>query len=381
MSTQGNKMEDTATAEKIKLVDLDSQYQAIGEEIWSAMKDVVKNSAFILGRHVKAFEDDFAGFCNARFAVGVASGTDALMLTMKALGIGPGDEVITVPNTAFPTAEAITLSGASVVFADINPETFNIDPAVVEKKITRKTRAIIPVHLYGQPAQMDELKELCQNRKLMLIEDAAQAHGAEYKGQRVGAIGDAACFSFYPSKNLGGYGDGGAVVTNDERITEKVRMLRNHGRHEKYLHEIEGYNSRLDALQAAILSVKLKYLDGWSEKRRQHARYYDKLLSSVKEVTTPKVLDGVKSVYHVYVIRVKDRDLLRKRLKEENIDTGVHYPVPLHLQPALAYLGLGKGSFPMAEEAALTVLSLPLYPEMTNEQIETVVDAVKQHVT
>ncbi len=374
-------MEDTATAEKIKLVDLDPQYQAIGEEIWSAMKDVVENSAFVLGRHVKAFEDDFAGFCNARFAVGVASGTDALVLAMKALGIGPGDEVITVPNTAFPTAEAITLSGASVVFADINPETFNIDPAVAEKKITRKTRAIIPVHLYGQPAQMDELKELCRDRKLRLIEDAAQAHGAEYKGQRVGAIGDAACFSFYPSKNLGGYGDGGAVVTNDERITEKVRMLRNHGRHEKYLHEIEGYNSRLDALQAAILSVKLKYLDGWSEKRRQHARYYDKLLSSVEEVTTPKILDGVKSVYHVYAIRVKDRDLLRKKLKEENIDTGVHYPVPLHLQPALAYLGLGKGSFPMAEEAASTVLSLPLYPEMTNEQIETVVDAVKQHVT
>lgn len=374
-------MEDTATAEKIKLVDLDPQYQAIGEEIWSAMKDVVENSAFVLGRHVKAFEDDFAGFCNARFAVGVASGTDALVLAMKALGIGPGDEVITVPNTAFPTAEAITLSGASVVFADINPETFNIDPAVAEKKITRKTRAIIPVHLYGQPAQMDELKELCRDRNLRLIEDAAQAHGAEYKGQRVGAIGDAACFSFYPSKNLGGYGDGGAVVTNDERITEKVRMLRNHGRHEKYLHEIEGYNSRLDALQAAILSVKLKYLNGWSEKRRQHARYYDKLLSSVEKVTTPKVLDGVKSVYHVYAIRVKDRDLLRKKLKEENIDTGVHYPVPLHLQPALAYLGLGKGSFPMAEEAASTVLSLPLYPEMTNEQIETVVDAVKQHVT
>ena len=374
-------MEDTATAEKIKLVDLDPQYQAIGEEIWSAMKDVVENSAFVLGRHVKAFEDDFAGFCNARFAVGVASGTDALVLAMKALGIGPGDEVITVPNTAFPTAEAITLSGASMVFADINPETFNIDPAVAEKKITRKTRAIIPVHLYGQPAQMDELKELCRDRNLRLIEDAAQAHGAEYKGQRVGAIGDAACFSFYPSKNLGGYGDGGAVVTNDERITEKVRMLRNHGRHEKYLHEIEGYNSRLDALQAAILSVKLKYLNGWSEKRRQHARYYDKLLSSVEKVTTPKVLDGVKSVYHVYAIRVKDRDLLRKKLKEENIDTGVHYPVPLHLQPALAYLGLGKGSFPMAEEAASTVLSLPLYPEMTNEQIETVVDAVKQHVT
>lgn len=373
-------MEKTATAEKIRLVDLDAQYQTIREEVWSAMKNVIENSAFVLGKHVKGFEGSFARFCNTRFAIGVASGTDALVLALKALGIGPGDEVITVPNTAFPTAEAVTLSGANAVFADIKPETFNIDPAEVKKKITKKTRAIMPVHLYGQPAQMDELKELCQAHNLMLIEDAAQAHGAEYKGQRVGTIGNVACFSFYPSKNLGAYGDGGAVVTNDERIADKVRMLRNHGRHEKYCHEIEGYNSRLDALQAAILSVKLKYLDEWNEKRRQHAQHYDKLLSSVKNVTTPKVLDEVKSVYYVYAVRVKDRDLLRKKLKEENIDTGIHYPIPLHLQPALAYLGLGKGSFPKAEEAASEVLSLPLYPEMTNEQIETVVDALKQHV-
>ncbi|MEE9584420.1 MAG: DegT/DnrJ/EryC1/StrS family aminotransferase, partial [Candidatus Brocadiales bacterium] len=363
-----------------KLIDLEAQHQVIQEEVWAAMRDVIENSAFILGRHVKEFEDGFAGFCNARFAIGVASGTDALILVLRALGIGPGDEVVTVPNTAFPTAEAITLSGARVVFADIGPETLNIDPGAAEKKITKKTRAIMPVHLYGQPVEMEELKELCQSYNLLLIEDAAQAHGAEYKGQRVGTLGDAACFSFYPAKNLGAYGDGGAVVTNDERIADKVRMLRDHGRHEKYCHEIEGYNSRLDALQAAILSVKLKYLDGWNEKRRQHAQYYDKLLSSVKNVITTKVLDKAKPVYHLYVIRVRDRDLLRKKLKEENIDTGIHYPIPLHLQPALAYLGQGKGSFPMAEEAASTVLSLPLYPEMTKEQIETVVAAVKQHV-
>lgn len=373
-------MENTITGEKIKLIDLEAQHQVIQEEVWAAMRDVIENSAFILGRHVKEFEDGFAGFCNARFATGVASGTDALILVLRALGIGPGDEVVTVPNTAFPTAEAITLSGARVVFADISPETLNIDPGAAEKKITKKTRAIMPVHLYGQPVEMEELKELCQSYNLLLIEDAAQAHGAEYKGQRVGTLGDAACFSFYPAKNLGAYGDGGAVVTNDERIADKVRMLRNHGRHEKYCHEIEGYNSRLDALQAAILSVKLKYLDGWNEKRRQHAQYYDKLLSSVKNVITTKVLDKAKPVYHLYVIRVRDRDLLRKKLKEENIDTGIHYPIPLHLQPALAYLGQGKGSFPMAEEAASTVLSLPLYPEMTKEQIETVVAAVKQHV-
>ncbi len=373
-------MENTITGEKIKLIDLEAQHQVIQEEVWAAMRDVIENSAFILGRHVKEFEDGFAGFCNARFATGVASGTDALILVLRALGIGPGDEVVTVPNTAFPTAEAITLSGARVVFADISPETLNIDPGAAEKKITKKTRAIMPVHLYGQPVEMEELKELCQSYNLLLIEDAAQAHGAEYKGQRVGTLGDAACFSFYPAKNLGAYGDGGAVVTNDERIADKVRMLRNHGRHEKYCHEIEGYNSRLDALQAAILSVKLKYLDGWNEKRRQHAQYYDKLLSSVKNVITTKVLDKAKPVYHLYVIRIRDRDLLRKKLKEENIDTGIHYPIPLHLQPALAYLGQGKGSFPMAEEAASTVLSLPLYPEMTKEQIETVVAAVKQHV-
>ncbi|MFQ5863206.1 MAG: DegT/DnrJ/EryC1/StrS family aminotransferase [Candidatus Brocadiales bacterium] len=373
-------MKNTITMEKIKLVDLDAQYQAIREEIWPAMRNVIEGSTFILGRHVKEFEDSFARFCNASFAIGVASGTDALILALRALGIGPGDEVITVPNTAAPTAEAISLSGARVVFADINPKTFNMDPGEAEKKITKKTKAIMPVHLYGQPAQMEELKELCQAHNLMLIEDAAQAHGAEYKGQRVGTIGNVACFSFYPAKNLGAYGDGGAVVTNDGRIAELVRMFRNHGRQEKYRHEIEGYNSRLDALQAAILSIKLKYLDKWNEKRRQHAQCYNRLLSPVKEVAVPEVPDRVKPVYHLYVIRVRDRDLLRKKLKEENIETGIHYPIPLHLQPAFAYLGLGKGSFPMAEEAAATILSLPLYPEMTQEQIETVVDAVKQHV-
>lgn len=374
-------MKDTATVEKIKLVDLEAQYQATREEIWSAMRNVVEESAFILGKYVEEFEAGFAGFCKARFAIGVASGTDAIILSLRALGIGPGDEVITVPNTAFPTAEAVSLAGAKVVFADVDPKTLNMDPREAKKKITRNTRALLPVHLYGQPAEMEALKELCRTHNLMLIEDAAQAHGAEYRGQRVGTIGNVSCFSFYPSKNLGAYGDGGAVVTNDERIADKIRMLRDHGRHEKYCHEIEGYNSRLDALQAAILSVKLKYLDKGNEKRRQHAQHYDKLLSHAKGIITPRMPDTAKSVYHLYVIRVKNRDLLRKKLMEENIETGIHYPIPLHLQPALAHLGLGKGSFPVAEEAASTVLSLPLYPEMTKEQIETVADAVKQHVS
>lgn len=375
-------MKNAVTAEEIKLVDLKVQYQEIHEEICSAIKNVIEESAFILGKYVQEFEDSFARFCNTRFAIGVASGTDALTLTLRALGIGPGDEVITVPNTAAPTAEAISHTGAKVVFADIDPETYNIDPREAEKKITRRTRAIIPVHLYGQPAHMDELKELCQANGLMLIEDAAQAHGAEYKGQRVGGIGDAGCFSFYPSKNLGAYGDGGAVVTNDERIADKVRMLRDHGRHEKYTHEIEGYNSRLDGLQAAILSVKLKYLDEWNEKRRRLASIYDELLSSINGVDIPKNKDIVTPVYHLYVIRVRNRDSLRKKLKQENnIQTGIHYPTPLHLQPAFAYLGLGKGSFPIAEEAASSILSLPLYPEMTQEQAEAVADAIKQHLS
>lgn len=373
-------MKNTVAVEDIKLVDLKAQYQGIQEEILSTIKEVIEEGTFILGRRVREFEAGFARFCNSPFAIGVASGTDALVLALKAMEIGQGDEVITAPNTAAPTAEAISLARARVVFADIHPETFNIDPKEVKKKITRKTRAIISVHLYGQPAEMDELKDIARTHGLKLIEDAAQAHGAEYKGKRVGTLGEAACFSFFPSKNLGAYGDGGAVVTSDEKIAERVRMLRDHGRKEKYLHEIEGHNSRLDTLQAAILSVKLKYLENWNERRRQHAHYYDKLLAPIKGVTTPKVAQGLRHVYHLYVIKVEDRDLLRSELKEEGIETGIHYPHPLHLQPAFSYLGLGKGSFPRAEEAASKILSLPIYPEMTQEQIRRVVEAIKLNV-
>jgi dTDP-4-amino-4,6-dideoxygalactose transaminase len=373
-------MKNTVAVEDIKLVDLKAQYQGIQEEILSTIKEVIEEGTFILGRRVREFEAGFARFCNSPFAIGVASGTDALVLALKAMEIGQGDEVITAPNTAAPTAEAISLARARVVFADIHPETFNIDPKEVKKKITRKTRAIISVHLYGQPAEMDELKDIARTHGLKLIEDAAQAHGAEYKGKRVGTLGEVACFSFFPSKNLGAYGDGGAVVTSDEKIAERVRMLRDHGRKEKYLHEIEGHNSRLDTLQAAILSVKLKYLENWNERRRQHAHYYDKLLAPIKGVTTPKVAQGLRHVYHLYVIKVEDRDLLRSELKEEGIETGIHYPHPLHLQPAFSYLGLGKGSFPRAEEAASKILSLPIYPEMTQEQIRRIFEAIKLNV-
>ncbi len=373
-------MKNTLIAESIQLVDLQAQYRSLQEEINSSIRRVIEEGAFILGKYVKEFEEAFASFCRAKYAVGVGNGTDAIVLSLKAMGIGPGHEVITAPNSAAPTAEAIGLAGAKVVFADIDPETYNLDPQRVKKAITSRTKAILPVHLYGQPADMGALKELARAYGLRLIEDAAQAHGAEYRGQRVGTLGEAACFSFYPSKNLGAYGDGGAVVTNDPHIAEKVRMLRDHGRKEKYVHEIEGHNSRLDGIQAAILSVKLKYLEDWNERRREKARQYDRLLSTVQGVITPKVLPWVKHVYHLYVIQVEDRDGLRKKLKEMGIQTGIHYPLPLHLQPAFAHLGLPKGTLPQVEEATSRVLSLPLYPEIKTEQIEAVVEALRLHI-
>lgn len=366
--------------EKIQLVDLTAQYLGIQEEINASIRSVIEEGAFILGKYVKEFEEAFAGFCRARYAIGVASGTDAITLTLKAMGIGAGHEVITTPHSAAPTAEAIGLAGAKAVFADIDPETYNLDPEKVKKAITSSTRAIMPVHLYGQPVDMDAFRQIAREYGLRLIEDAAQAHGAEYKGQRVGTLGEAACFSFYPSKNLGAYGDGGAVVTNDPFIAERVYMLRDHGRKEKYTHEIEGYNSRLDALQAAILSVKLKHLESWNEQRREKARQYDELLSPIQGLTIPKVLPEVKHVYHLYVIKVEDRERLRKSLKEIGIQTGIHYPLPLHLQPAFTHLGLPRGTFPNAEEATSKVLSLPLYPEMRTEQIETVVEALRLYI-
>jgi dTDP-4-amino-4,6-dideoxygalactose transaminase len=374
-------MRDTVVMEKIQFVDLQAQYLNIQEEVNSSMKKVIEEGAFILGKYVKEFEEAFAVFCRAKYAVGVANGTDAITLALKAVGIGPGDEVITAPNTAAPTAEAIGHAGAKVVFADIDPKTYNLDPEKVRKAITPKTRAIVPVHLYGQPADMDAFRAIAREHGLRLVEDAAQAHGAEYKGQRAGTLGEVACFSFYPSKNLGAYGDGGAVVTNDPLIAEKIRMLRDHGRKEKYVHEVEGYNSRLDAIQAAVLTVKLKYLEGWNENRREKARLYDALLSPVRGVTIPRVLPGIKHVYHLYVIKVEDRDGLKKKLKEIGIETGIHYPLPLHMQPAFAHLGLSRGTFPRAEEATAKVLSLPLYPEIGSEQVEAVAKAIKSFIS
>jgi len=319
----------------IPFVDLKAQYDSIKEEIDEAIQNVINNTSFIMGEELKKFEKEFASFCNTKYAIGVANGSDALILALKACGIGEGDEVITVPHTFISTAEAISNVGGKVVFIDIEPKTYTMDVSKIEEKINKKTKAIIPVHLYGQPADMDPIIELAKKYNLKVIEDAAQAHGAEYKGEKVGSIGDVACFSFYPGKNLGAYGDAGIVVTDNEEIAEKVKLLRNHGRiTKKYEHEIEGYSSRLDNLQAAILRIKLTYLNEWNDRRRNNAKKYNKLLSNIGGIITPYEADYAKHVYHLYVIRVvkEGRDKLREELKSKGIATGIHYPIPLHLQ-------------------------------------------------
>lgn len=367
-------------ATKIPFLDLKIQYQQIQSEVNRAIQAVIDSGAFVNGPATKQFEKHFASYCDAKFAVGVANGTDALHLALRALGIGKGDEVITAANTFIATAEAITLVGARVVFADIHPETYNIDVTKIEEKISSKTKAIIPVHLFGQPADMAPILALAQKYHLKVIEDACQAHGAKYQGQRVGTFGDVACFSFYPGKNLGAYGDGGAVVTNDETIARKVAMLADHGSLVKYQHEVEGMNSRLDSIQAAILDVKLNYLDQWNQRRQQNAKFYNELLQDVAGIITPREFAETEPVYHLYVIQAEDRDRLRQHLTEAGIGTGIHYPIALHLQPAYQHLGLKIGDYPVAEQCTRRYLSLPMYPELTESMIETVCQAIKQYV-
>ena len=363
----------------IPLVDLKAQYAALRTDIDAAIARVIANTSFIMGPEVRAFEEAFAAWCRARYAVGVSSGTAALELTLRALGVGPGDEVVTTPFTFIATAEAISATGATPVFADIDPATYNLDPAAVEEAITPATRALLPVHLYGQPADMAALAAIAQRHGLWLIEDAAQAHGAEVAGKRVGSLGHAACFSFYPGKNLGAYGDGGAVTTNDEALAGRLRKLRDHGRVSKYVHDELGYGHRLDALQAAILGAKLPHLDAaTAERQRLAARYNDLLAGS--DLVLPFVPEDVTPVWHLYVVRTPRRDDLLASLKRQGIEAGIHYPLPLHLQPAYRGLGLGPGSFPVAEAAAQQVLSLPLFPEMTNEQQERVAAALVKSI-
>ena len=359
----------------IPLVGLFDQYQTIKSEIDAAIANIITKSAFVGGEEVRRFESEFAAFCEARACVGVGNGTDALYLTLRALGIGAGDEVITVAHTFIATAEAISMTGATAVFIDVTDDTMLMDPKLIEAAITPRTKAIVPVHLYGQSCDMDAIMEIARKHGLKVVEDAAQAHGGRWRGQRVGSIGDAATFSFYPGKNLGAFGDAGAVVSQDEALIEQIRMLANHGRLEKYTHKMEGVNSRLDGMQAAILRVKLRHLDEWNQKRRQIADFYLDALPP-NEFRPQGVNPNAEPVWHLFVVRMADRESLQQRLKAEGIATGIHYPVPLHLQPAFESRQLPLGTFPVTEAAANQVVSLPMYPELSQEQLESIVNAM-----
>ncbi|MGQ9813577.1 MAG: DegT/DnrJ/EryC1/StrS family aminotransferase [Candidatus Roseilinea sp.] len=371
---------------RIPLVDLKAQYQSIQADIDSAIRRVIETTAFINGPDVQSFEREFAEFCGAKHAIGVASGTAALQLAMLACGVGPGDEVITVSHTFCATAEAIAQLGARPVFVDIDPHTYTIDPSAAERAITSRTKAILPVHLYGLPADMDAIQSIARKHGLVVIEDAAQAHGASYKGRSVGAMGDAACFSFYPGKNLGAYGDAGAVTTNNEAIARAVSALRDHGRaigpdgkRSKYEHDRVGYGERLDTLQAAILRAKLPHLRAWTERRRVIAHRYRELLQG-SAVGLPVEPPDTRHVYHLFVVRVSDRRAVQDRLAAKGIDTGIHYPIPLHMQKSFAYLGYREGDLPCTEAAAREILSLPIYPELTAQQQDYVAQAILEAV-
>jgi dTDP-4-amino-4,6-dideoxygalactose transaminase len=361
---------------KIPFVDLRAQYNAIKEEIDAIMHQVITDAAFIGGKYLSAFEKNFGAYVGAKFCIGVGNGTDALFIALKALGIGAGDEVITVANTFIATSEAVTLTGAKVVFVDCDEKTYNIDVNRLEAAITSRTKAIIPVHLYGQPADLDAIGAIAQKYNLHIVDDAAQAHGAAYKGKTIGAISELNCFSFFPGKNLGAYGDGGAVVTSNEELAIQVRMIANHGRIKKYDHEFEGVNSRLDGLQAAILDVKLKHLEGWTERRQAIAKIYDESLSDL--VITPYVSPDVRHVYHLYVIRVKNREAIRSRLDGAGISTGVHYPLALPFLQAYRYLGHGPEEFPVAYALQSEILSLPIHGSMPDDQVYFTIEQLRQ---
>jgi dTDP-4-amino-4,6-dideoxygalactose transaminase/acetyltransferase-like isoleucine patch superfamily enzyme len=361
----------------VPFVDLKAQYQAIRPEIQEAINRVLDGGSYVLGEEVAAFEREFATFSGATFGIAVNSGTSALHLALLAAGIGPGDEVITVPFTFVATAAAILYVGAKPVLVDIDPRTFTLDVTKLEQAIGPRTRAIMPVHLYGQPADMEPLVAIARRHGLVVIEDACQAHGAEYRGRRAGSLGDLGCFSFYPGKNLGAYGEGGLVVTDNAEYTRTIRMLRDWGAERKYQHVLKGYNYRMEGFQGAILRVKLRRLEAWTEARRAHAARYDRILANAG-VTTPTAMPDTRHVYHVYAVRSEQRDTLQHELQAVGIQTGIHYPIPVHLQPAYADLGYGAGDFPESERAAREVLSLPMYPELTPELQATVADAVRR---
>ena len=360
----------------IPLVDLKAQYSAIKEEMNAAIAGVLESAQFISGPEVKSFEEEFAEFCGAKYAVGVGNGTDALSLALRSTGVGPGDEVITTANTFIATAEAISSVGAVPVFVDVDPVYYNMASAALEAAITSRTRAVVPVHLYGQPAPMEDICSIARRHGLIVVEDAAQAHGASYKGKCIGIWGDLACFSFYPAKNLGAYGDAGAVVTDDEGAAEQVRLMRDHGRVDKYIHERIGVNSRLDSLQAAVLRVKLRHLDEWNRRRRHLAAIYSGALSDFQWITAPEEIPDGRHVYHLYVIQLEDREALRDHLVEAGVATGIHYPVPLHLQPAYHHLGYREGRFPVSEALADRIVSLPMYPELSEHIVQDIAASI-----
>ena len=364
----------------VPFLDLSAQHQPQRGEFIRAIEAVIDSNAFAGGPFVEEFEQEFASYCQSDHCVGVGSGTDALWLALRAFDIGPGDEVITVPNSFFATAEAISVTGARPVFVDVDEKTYNMDPSLLERAITPRTAAIIPVHLFGQPADMTPILEVARRHGIRVIEDAAQAHGAEYGGRRIGSLADAACFSFYPGKNLGAFGEGGAVVTNDPDTRDKLRMYRDHGQVEKYFHRYVGWNGRMDGIQAAVLKIKLRDLDEFNQLRRSHAERYDKAFAANERIRIPWRAENVRHVYHLYVIQISNRDAVLKRLADRGISCGIHYPVPIHLQEAYQGLGYQRGDFPVSEEASERFLSLPMFPHLTPEQIDMVVAGVREEV-
>ncbi|MBV9105510.1 MAG: DegT/DnrJ/EryC1/StrS family aminotransferase [Verrucomicrobia bacterium] len=366
---------------KVPFLDLRSHNAPMLDEIKSAIGEVIDSASFAGGSFVASFEADFGAYCGNSYAIGVGSGTEALWLALLGLGVGPGDDVITVPNSFIATAEAITYSGARPVFVDVDERTYTMNPAALAEVLTARTKAIIPVHLFGQPADMDPILQFAREHGLFVVEDACQAHGAEYKARKVGTLGDAGCFSFYPGKNLGAFGEAGAVVTKNAELQEKIRTLRDHGQIRKYYHSVIGWNCRMDGIQAAVLRIKLRHLERGNRLRRSHAAHYDRALEGLEEIVTPVELPCVRHVYHIYAIRLADRDEVIRLLSEKGVGCGVHYPVPIHLQEAYRNLGYEPASFPVAERCATEFVSLPMFPELTPVQLELVGQAVKQAVT
>ena len=363
---------------EVPFLDLKAQYEGIRDEVNDAIQQVVERTAFAGGPFVERFEESFALYCQTKYAIGVSNGTAALWLALAALEVGPGDEVITVPNTFIATAEAISFAGARPVFVDIEEQSYTMDPRAIEAAITPRTKAIIPVHLFGQTADLRPIMQIARKHNLYVIEDAAQAHGATYQGRRAGSIADVGCFSFYPGKNLGAYGEAGGVVTNDSGIAERIRMIRDHGQLKKYHHSVVGWNARMDGIQGAVLSVKLKYIDQWNELRRSHAAEYDKYLQDVPAVTIPRVAAHGTHVYHIYALRLQQRDEVIAELKKLGVYCGIHYPVPLHLQEAYSDLPYQKGDFPISEACCSEYVSLPMYPELNSAQVLHAAESLKK---